>query len=134
MPLHIIFSTKRFVANRTEPTHVNSTGAECRLRKGRMFCIYIGLASHDIPLLTPPPQFYCFPPPPPHFYCFHSSFRKLPQLVYFVAMSQVVKNNRGFLQRLAILQLISASFSTDSHSATTICISPSLIQCIRNTF
>ena len=33
MPLHIIFSTKRFFVNGTEPTHVNSSGAECRLRK-----------------------------------------------------------------------------------------------------
>ena len=58
------------------------------------------------PLL--PPHFYCFlpPPPPPHFYFFPSSHsikdRKLPQLVQFVAMSQVVKNNRDFLQLLAV--------------------------------
>ena len=34
VPLHIIFSTKGFFADRTEPTHVNSSGAKCRLRKG----------------------------------------------------------------------------------------------------
>ena len=55
-----------------------------------------------------PPHFYCFLPlpPPPHFYFFPSSHsikdRILPQLVQFVAMSQVVKNNRGFLQLLAV--------------------------------
>ena len=47
VPLHIIFSTKRFVSEGTEPSHVNSTGAKCRLRKsmrkGRMSRIYIGL-------------------------------------------------------------------------------------------
>ena len=32
VPLHIIFSTKGFFADRTEPTHVNSSGAKCRLR------------------------------------------------------------------------------------------------------
>ena len=31
--LHIIFSTEGFFADRTEPTHVNSSGAKCRLRK-----------------------------------------------------------------------------------------------------
>ena len=55
-----------------------------------------------------PPHFYCFlpPPPPPHCYFFPSSHsikeRKLPQLIHFVAMSQVVENNRGFLQLLAV--------------------------------
>ena len=87
MPLHIFFSTERFVAKGTEPTHVNSTGA---LRKGRMYRIYIGLVSHDIPLMTsPPPHFFLTPPlssssmllfltsstfllfpSPPHFYFF----------------------------------------------------------------
>ena len=32
LPLHTILSTKGFFAKRTEPTHVNSSGAECRLR------------------------------------------------------------------------------------------------------
>ena len=57
----------------------------------------------------PPPDFYCFlfpPPPPPHLVIFPLSNsikdQKLPQLVHFVAMSQVVKNNCGFLQLLAV--------------------------------
>ena len=33
VPLNAILSTKRFFANGTEPTDVNSSGAECRLRK-----------------------------------------------------------------------------------------------------
>ena len=70
----------------------------------------------------PPPT-----PPPPHFYCFFFTTTtaflflftttttflffppnhcikdfKLPQLVQFVSMSQVVKNNRGFLQLIAV--------------------------------
>ena len=32
-PLRAILSTKQFFANGTEPSHVNSLGAECRLRK-----------------------------------------------------------------------------------------------------
>ena len=49
-----------------------------------------------------PPQFYCFPsppPPPPHFYFVPPSYY---QLVHFVALSHVVKNNPGFLQQLAV--------------------------------
>ena len=47
-----------------------------------------------------PPQFYCFPsPPPPHFYFVPSSYY---QLVHFVALSHVVKNNPGFFQQLAV--------------------------------
>ena len=55
-----------------------------------------------------PPQFYRFLLPPllPHFYFFPPGNsikdRKLSQLVQFVAMSQVVKKNRGFLQLLAV--------------------------------
>ena len=33
VPLHTMFSTKGFFAEGTEPTHVNSSGAESRLRK-----------------------------------------------------------------------------------------------------
>ena len=40
VPLHIIFSTKRF-AKGTRPTRVNSTAAKCRVKKSRMFSIYI---------------------------------------------------------------------------------------------
>ena len=49
-----------------------------------------------------PSQFYCFPsppPPPPHFYFVPASYY---QLVHFVALSHVVKNNPGFLQQLAV--------------------------------
>ena len=57
--LHILFSTKRFVAKRTEPIHVSSTGTECRLKKGRTFRIHI---------------FYCLSPPHHHhLYCFYCS-------------------------------------------------------------
>ena len=55
-----------------------------------------------------PPDFYRFllPPPLPHFYYFPPSNsikdRKLSQLVQFVAMSQVIKKTRRFLQLLAV--------------------------------
>ena len=60
--------------------------------------------------LPPPllPHFcrFLLPPPPLHFYYFPPSNPikdgKLSQLVQFVAMSQVVKKNRGFLQLLAV--------------------------------
>ena len=57
------------------------------------------------PQPPPPPQFYCVPPPPPpHFHCFtpRQSVKdcKLLSYVQFVAMSQVVKTNRGFLKLL----------------------------------
>ena len=65
MPLYTICFTKGFLAKGTEPTFVNSSGAESRLRK-RKNEIYIGF--HVI-------KFHCFllapsPPPPPHFCCF----------------------------------------------------------------
>ena len=73
--LHTILSTKGFLADRTEPTHVNSSGAEFRLKNVAHLYRFSG---HKIPLFffhhhhrhisivfpSPPP------PPPPHFYCF----------------------------------------------------------------
>ena len=51
------------------------------------------------PSSPPPPQLYCFKPPPRH----HNSLKncKPVSLVQSAIMSQVVKNNRGFLQLLA---------------------------------
>ena len=119
LPLHTILSTKGFFADRTEPTRVNSSGAECRLRKRRNVEHLYRFSGHKIPMFSstttttsllfslhhhhhhhrhhhisivfppPPPP---PPPPPSHFY---------PSLVHFVAMSRVVNNNRGFLQLLA---------------------------------
>ena len=93
VPLHNIFSTKGFLANGTEPTHVNSSGAECRLRKRKNVEHLYRFSGHKIPLFSsstttatiaivfpplppPPPHFHCFlppPPPPPHFHCFPST-------------------------------------------------------------
>ena len=106
--------------SQTEQNQLLSTSQEQSVdrEKGRMLLIYTGLLL-DIPSFTTttflnflppplPPHFYCFlpPPPPPHFYFFPSSHsikeRKLPQLIHFVALSQVVKNNRGFLLLLAV--------------------------------
>ena len=59
-------------------------------------------------LFSPPQQqFCCFSPPPPlQFYCFHHRHHQIKDcvvlaLAHFIAMSRVVKNNRGFLQILA---------------------------------
>ena len=71
VPLHTIFSTKGFLANGTEPTHINSSGAECRLRKRKYVEHLHRISGHKIILFsssTTPPL-----PPPPHFYCFPSS-------------------------------------------------------------
>ena len=94
VPLHTIFSSKGFFADRAEPTHVNSSGAKCRLRKRQNFAHLYRFSGHKILLLSspkttttttttfllfyfapPPPHFYCFPPPPLplHFCCFPST-------------------------------------------------------------
>ena len=93
LPLHTILSTKGFFEDRTEPTRVNSSGAECRLRKrknvehlyrfsGHKFPMFSSTTTatfllfslhhhhHHISIAFPPPppspsHFYCFPPPPP---------------------------------------------------------------------
>ena len=91
MLLHAILSTKRFFANGTEPTHVNSSGAECRLRKRQNVALLYRFAGQKILLFssstttTTATTFLLFslhhhrhhisiifspPPPPPHFYCF----------------------------------------------------------------
>ena len=80
VPLHAILYTKWFFANGTEPTHVNSSGAECiDWENCSMLRIDIVLKAIKFysfpppPPLLPPPHFYCFPPPPPpplQFYCF----------------------------------------------------------------
>ena len=67
VPLHTIRSTKGFFADRTEPTHVNSSRAKCRLTKRQNVAHLYSFSGHKI---------YCFPPPPPpplHFYCFPST-------------------------------------------------------------
>ena len=52
VPLHIIFSTKGFFADRTEPTRVNSSGAECRLRKRRNVEHLYRFSGHKIPMFS----------------------------------------------------------------------------------
>ena len=58
------------------------------------------------PLPPPPPHSIVFYPSPTRFIFFspRDSIKdcQLPSLVHFEAMSQVVKNNRGFLQFLAV--------------------------------
>ena len=77
VPLHAILYTKWFFANGTEPTHVNSSGAECidweNCSMLRIDIVLKAIKFYSFPP-PPPPQFYCFPPPPPpHFYCFSST-------------------------------------------------------------
>ena len=57
--MHAVLSTKRFFANGREPTHVNSSRAECRLRKR----YNVANLNRFTPPPPPPPHFYCFPPP-----------------------------------------------------------------------
>ena len=56
VPLHTILSTKRFFTDRTEQSHVNSSGAECRLRKRKNVEHLYRFTSI---------KFQCFLPPPP---------------------------------------------------------------------
>ena len=115
--LHAILSTKRVFANGAEPTHANFSGAECRLRKRynvahlyrltkflrAQFCYRISIVffyhHHRISIFL----FYhhhhisIFPSK-----SFYKRPYKLTQLIQFVSMSQVVKNNHGFLQLLAV--------------------------------
>ena len=71
VPLHAILYTKWFFANGTEPTHVNSSGAECiDWENCSMLRIDIVLKAIKFYSFPPPPHFYCVPPPPPQFYCF----------------------------------------------------------------
>ena len=115
MSLHAILSTKRFLANRTEPTHVNSSEAECRLRKRwnvahlYRFTTTTTTTTTTTFLLfssTNTTTFLLFSSSTTTFRLFSSTtFNKdckLLSLVYFVAMSHVVKNNHGFLQQLAV--------------------------------
>ena len=99
VPLHTIFSTKGFLANGTEPTHINSSGAECRLRKRKNVEHLHRISGHKIILFSssttstttatttfllfsllhhhrhisidfpPPPPPPAPPPPPSHFHC-----------------------------------------------------------------
>ena len=88
VPLHIIFSNKRFFAN-GEQNRLMSTPQEQNVdrEKRRMWRIYIKFSGHKIPLFSllllliyivlpsppppPLPHFYCFrPPPPPHLLIF----------------------------------------------------------------
>ena len=85
VPLHTIFSTNGFIAEGTEPTHVNSSGVECRLRKrknvarlyrfSKLYCFrHHHNRSHIFLLLSLRHHHHIsivFPPPPPHFYCFN---------------------------------------------------------------
>ena len=102
VPLYTICFTKGFLAKGTEPTFVNSSGAESRLRKRKNEHLY-RFSCHKIPLFSsnttttatttfllfslhhhhhrqhistvffpPPPPL----PPPPHFYCFPSTSAK----------------------------------------------------------
>ena len=83
VPLHTIFSTKGFLANGTEPTHINSSGAECRLRKRKYVEHLHRISGHKIILFssstTPPYRHHHIsivfppPPPPPHLYWFPST-------------------------------------------------------------
>ena len=77
VPLHAILSTKWYFGNGAGPTHVNSSGAECRLRKWCMLRIDIVLKAIKFYSFPPPlsPDFYCvpLPPPPLQFYCFSST-------------------------------------------------------------
>ena len=91
VPLHTILSPKGFFADRTEPTHVNSSGAECRLRKRKIVEHLYRFSGHKILLFsstTTTATFLLFslhhhhnhisivfspPPPQPHFYCFLST-------------------------------------------------------------
>ena len=52
VPFYTIFSTKGFLANGTEPTHVNSSGAECRLRKTKNVEHLYRFSGHKIPLFS----------------------------------------------------------------------------------
>ena len=125
VPLHIIFSTKAFFADTTEPTQEQNGDWEYV----RMLRIYTGFhcfpSSSSFLLLSLLLIIISivFPPPPPHFYCFPSSSSsssypsttrftlfsprdsikdcQLQSLVHFETMSRVVNNNRGFLQLLA---------------------------------
>ena len=93
LPLHTILSSKGFLADRTEPIRVNSSGAECKLRKRKNVEHLYRFSGHKIPMFSStttatfllfslhhhhhhisivfpppppsPPHFYCFPPPPP---------------------------------------------------------------------
>ena len=94
VPLHTIHSTKGFFADRTEPTHGNSSRAECRLKnRWNVEHLYrfsghkILLFSSSTTITTIFPLFslhhhhhrhhisivFAPPPPPPHFNCFRSS-------------------------------------------------------------
>ena len=52
LPLHTILSTKGFFADRTEPTRVNSSGAECRLRKRKNVEHLYRFSGHKIPMFS----------------------------------------------------------------------------------
>ena len=99
VPLHAMLSTKGFLANGTEPTHFNSSGAECRLRKRKNVEHLYRISGHKIILFSssttstttatttfllfsflhhhhhitidfpPPPPLPAPPPPPSHFHC-----------------------------------------------------------------
>ena len=78
LPLHTVLSTKGFFADRTEPTHVNSSGAECRLRKRKNVEHLYRFSGHKILLFSLHHHhnhisIVFSPPPPPHFYCFLST-------------------------------------------------------------
>ena len=48
VPLHAILSTKRFVANGTERTHVKSSEAECRLKKRQNVAALYRFEGHKV--------------------------------------------------------------------------------------
>ena len=78
VPLHTILSTKRFFTDRTEQSHVNSSGAECRLRKRKNVEHLYRFSGHKILLFSLHHHhnhisIVFSPPPPPHFYCFPST-------------------------------------------------------------
>ena len=52
VPLQTILSTKGFFANRTEPIHVNSSRAECRLRKRENVAHLYTFSGHKILLFS----------------------------------------------------------------------------------
>ena len=106
--------------SQTEQNQLMSTSQEQNVdwEKGRILRIYIGLLlllllllhhHHHISMFsftttTTAFLFFCFTTTTTFLFFPPSDSikdRKLPQLVQFVSMSQVVKNNRGFLQLLA---------------------------------
>ena len=89
---------------------------------------------HHISIVFPPP-----PPPPPHFYCFPSTrfYKRLPTAILSSFCSNVScsEQHSWFSSAVSCLPCLAAPVSfKDSHSTTTTCTSPSLIQYTYETY